>query len=64
MARRVGTHRPIVGRTERGLHVLSLEGVARYAAALELDVATVCVCLDVEWIEAGIAARALLKEAA
>jgi DNA-binding transcriptional regulator YiaG len=38
IARRTGIHRPIV---------------ARYAAALGLDTATVLVCLDVEWLEAG-----------
>lgn len=53
LARRVKIHRPIVGRVERGVHLLRLEEVARYAAALELDVVTVLVCLDENWIAAG-----------
>lgn len=52
-----GIHRPIVSRLERGTHSASLESIARYAGALGLDLATVLVCLDEDWIEAGRAAR-------
>lgn len=54
IARRTGIHRPIVGRIERGVHVASLDTVRRYAAALDLDVATVLVCLDEAWVAADV----------
>jgi transcriptional regulator with XRE-family HTH domain len=53
VARRTGIHRPIIARIERGKHEPSLEVVSTYARALELDAATVLVCLDDPWIEAG-----------
>lgn len=49
LARRIGTHRPIMSRIERGIHEPSLETCERVAAALDLDVATLLVCLDDEW---------------
>lgn len=61
LARRVYTHRPIVSRVERGLHMPCLEELARYAAALELDIATLLVCLDDTWIEAGREAARFLQ---
>ena len=37
IARRMRTHRPIVGRIERGLHDMKLEAIWDYAAALGVD---------------------------
>lgn len=54
VARRTGIHRPIIGRIERGLHVPSYETLARYAAALELDVATVAVVLNDDWAASAV----------
>lgn len=60
IAARMGSHRPIVGRIERGVHALGMRTVARYAEALELDVETVLVCLDPAWRAAGEEARSEL----
>ena len=61
LARRISTHRPIVSRVERGLHMPRLEELERYATALELDVATLLVCLDEAWIDAGREATRFLE---
>lgn len=53
LGRRSGIHRPIIGRIERGVHLVYPETVARIAGALELDVATACVVLDEGWCAAG-----------
>lgn len=53
LARRLGSHRPVIGRIENGKHLVDLRMVARIAAALELDVATVLVCLDDAWCAAA-----------
>lgn len=37
IARRMGSHRPIVGRLESGLHDPALETIGRYCAALGVD---------------------------
>lgn len=49
LARRVGTHRPIMTRIELGWHTPDLRTAAKIAAALSIDVATLLVCLDDEW---------------
>lgn len=47
LARRIGSHRPIISRIERGEHGLSLESVCRIAAGLGVDPAhDVLVVLD------------------
>jgi putative transcriptional regulator len=46
LADRIGSHRPIIGRIERGVHVVTLEVCVRVAAALELDLGTLLACLD------------------
>jgi len=61
VARRTGIHRPIVGRIERGLHLLSIETLTRVAVALEIDVETICVVLDDEWTRGAIAYEKALK---
>ena len=48
-----GIHRPIVSRIERGTHCLTIDTIERYAHALELDLATVLVCISPAWAEAG-----------
>ncbi len=37
LARRVGTHRPLVARFEKGIHVPSLDTLFAYAEALDLE---------------------------
>jgi transcriptional regulator with XRE-family HTH domain len=64
LARRIGSHRPIISRIERGVHEPDLRTVARIAGALELELATVLVCLDADWRSAGHAERARLQEVA
>jgi transcriptional regulator with XRE-family HTH domain len=63
LARRIGTHRPIMGRIERGIHQSDLHTVARIAAALELDLPTVLVCLDDSWARAQDAAQRFAEAA-
>lgn len=46
VAQLMGSHRPIVCRLERGVHTHTLDEVARYARALDLDAVTVLACLD------------------
>lgn len=46
LAGRIGVHRPVMSRIERGLHQTDLHTIARIAAALDLDLPTVLVCLD------------------
>jgi transcriptional regulator with XRE-family HTH domain len=53
IADRMRSHRPIISRLERGDHLQTVGEVARYAAALELDLATVLVCLDDAWHQAA-----------
>jgi transcriptional regulator with XRE-family HTH domain len=53
LARRTDLYGPIVCRIERGVHLIDLRTAARIAHALELDVATLLVCLDERWIQAG-----------
>jgi transcriptional regulator with XRE-family HTH domain len=53
LALAIGSHRPVIGRIENGRHLVDLRIVGRIAAALELDVATVLVCLDDEWCAAA-----------
>lgn len=60
LAARAGTHRPIIGRLERGLHVPELDVLARMARALDVDVLTVLAPLD--WTEIDRAAAETLKE--
>lgn len=60
LAARAGTHRPIIGRLERGLHVPELDVLARVARALDVDVVTVLAPLD--WAEIDRAAAETLKE--
>jgi transcriptional regulator with XRE-family HTH domain len=36
LARRVGTHRPIVGRVERGIHGQGTNTILKYAEALQV----------------------------
>jgi len=43
-----GSHRPIIGRIERGVHEVDLHTLQRYARALELDVLTVLAPLAIE----------------
>lgn len=50
---RTRIHRPIVSRIERGKHDLDVATIDRYARALELDLATVLVCIEPAWIAAG-----------
>jgi transcriptional regulator with XRE-family HTH domain len=38
LAWRVGTHRPIVSRVERGTHEIGLDSIYRYADALDIPV--------------------------
>lgn len=56
VARRMRTHRPIVGRIERGLHTVDLRTLARYVAAVRARLIDVTVVLDThpDWdIERG-----------
>lgn len=46
-------HRPIVGRIERGVHELSIEGLYRIAAALEVDPRDIAIVIEPEWREAA-----------
>jgi transcriptional regulator with XRE-family HTH domain len=57
VAVRTGMHRPVVGRLERGIHDVSLDALARYAGALDLDLGTVCCVLDDEWINGALEAE-------
>jgi transcriptional regulator with XRE-family HTH domain len=57
VAKRMGIHLRIVARVEQGLHYPTLDTVFRYASAIDLDAATVLVCFDDAWIEAGKRAR-------
>lgn len=61
LAARAGTHRPIISRLERGLHVPDLDELAAVARALDVDVLTVLAPLD--WAEIDRAAQSTLKEA-
>lgn len=61
VAARMGTHRPVVTRLESGKHLPRLDEVARYGAALGLDLATVLVCLDAGWCAGAARARAALE---
>lgn len=61
LAARAGTHRPIIGRLERGLHVPDLDVLAGVARALDVDVLTVLAPLD--WAEIDRAAQRTLAEA-
>jgi transcriptional regulator with XRE-family HTH domain len=61
LAKRIGTHRPIMGRIERGVHQTDLRTIALIADVLGLDVATVLVCLDDDWIAAGREAARFLE---
>lgn len=45
-ARRAGIHRPIWGRLERGLHVPSLDVLARVAGALGADLTDILAAVD------------------
>jgi transcriptional regulator with XRE-family HTH domain len=49
----IGVHRPVMGRIERGIHQTDLYTVARIAHALGLELCTVLVCLDPDWVAAG-----------
>jgi transcriptional regulator with XRE-family HTH domain len=53
LADRIGVHRPVMGRIERGIHQTDLRTIALIADVLGLDVATVLVCLDPDWVAAG-----------
>lgn len=53
IADRVGTHRPLVSRMERGTHCPGLEQIWRYAAALEVEPALILCVLDPVWREAA-----------
>lgn len=53
LAKRIGVHRPVMGRIERGIHQTDLHTIALIADVLGLDVATVLVCLDPDWVAAG-----------
>jgi transcriptional regulator with XRE-family HTH domain len=53
LADRIGVHRPVMGRIERGIHQTDLHTIALIADVLGLEVATVLVCLDPDWIAAG-----------
>jgi transcriptional regulator with XRE-family HTH domain len=53
LARRIGIHRPVLSRIESGKHLVDFGTVARIAAAFELDLGTVLVCLDDEWCTAA-----------
>lgn len=46
VARRMGTHRPIVGRLERGLHDQSIGAIVLYARALGVQPTTITSVLD------------------
>lgn len=51
MARRLGSHEPVVRRMERGRHTVTLLVLERVADVLELDVPTITVVLDDAWAE-------------
>jgi transcriptional regulator with XRE-family HTH domain len=57
LAARMGSYRPVVGRIERGKHLLTTAGLERVAVALDLDVPTIAVVLDDEWAEGAEEAR-------
>lgn len=59
VADRTGIRRRMISHMEQGDFCPALSFVARYAAALGLDAATVLVCLDVAWIDARRAAQGL-----
>lgn len=46
VARRMGSHRPIVGRFERGIHDQGVEQIVRYARAIGVRPTTITVVLD------------------
>jgi transcriptional regulator with XRE-family HTH domain len=48
VARRMGSHRPIVCRSERGISTLELGTLAAHALALELDLLDVLALVDVD----------------
>lgn len=60
LAARAETHRPIISRLERGVHVPDLDVLARMARALDVDVVTVLTPLD--WAEIDRAAQMTLAE--
>ena len=53
LALRIDSYGPIVSCIENGKRLVGLRTVASIADALELDVATVLVCLDDEWCAAA-----------
>jgi transcriptional regulator with XRE-family HTH domain len=63
LAGRIGSHRPVISRIERGLHVPGLCTLSAIAHALELDVCTLLTGLNWPEIDA-IATAGLLTEAA
>jgi transcriptional regulator with XRE-family HTH domain len=48
VARRMGSHRPIIGRAERGVHTLNLDVLSAHARALDLDLLTVLAPIDID----------------
>jgi transcriptional regulator with XRE-family HTH domain len=59
LAQRSRTHRPIIGRIERGVHAPDWWTLAELARALELDVVTVL--MGVDWNEIDATACAVLR---
>lgn len=54
VAHRIGSHRPIVSRTERGHHVPDLTHLAKHAHAVGLDLAVIGSCIDEVSAAAGV----------
>lgn len=46
LARKVGTHREIVGRIENGLHEPKIKTILRYARAFNVSPELICEVLD------------------
>lgn len=46
VARALGSHRPIIARTERGVHVLELRTAVRHAHVVGLTLDDVCALID------------------
>jgi len=59
LARAARLNHSTVKDMESGRYCCSLEHIAQYAAALGLDIGTVLVCLDDDWIDARRAVRHL-----
>ncbi len=54
LAKRVGTHRPLVARVERGLSCPTLQTLLEYADALEMPISELMQCVDDAGVPEGV----------